>query len=565
MFNQEIYASAFGRAVTLMRERRGDRDQQKAALRALVALAELSAASFRLYEGVLSVDDVAMPETVPFLDTLVGRLQAHRVSELMIGRQSEPAELLALIRGLAADPGTGPSIKERLRDVASKRVMVVLEQADSGERRAPSVTQAFEQAAIEEATAAADAAAAGTSGGAPADRDALAPEEAELLRDWDTFASGERVLPDLHVVLTPQPEAPGATAGAAEGTDSVTPGEAAEAAPQVPVPTDTPLGAALASIVMDPYGRTILDRLTELAARVQDALREDQTDAALRALAIMIDLEPGAPEGTPRNSYSIVLKRSLTREVLAQVAQCLLNPAMMDPAAKVMRRSRGDGVEVLLGLLATAEGMRERKAFMAVLRTMEGGTDQVVHMLGHQQWFVARNVAELVGEMRIEEAVDELGRLLGHADQRVRRAAAVSLARIGSVSTVEPLRRALKEGAPEVRSLIAASIGGQHARPLAMPLVALAETEENQDVQREYYRALGRIGTPEAIQALAKAAQPGGKLLGRRPAAARMGAIEGLRLAGGAAASALESLADDGDKTVREAARRALDELRTRA
>jgi hypothetical protein len=564
MFNQEIYASAFGRAVTLMRERRGDRDQQKAALRALVALAELSAASFRLYEGVLSVDDVAMPETVPFLDTLVGRLQAHRVSELMIGRQSEPAELLALIRGLATDPETGPSIKERLREVASKRVMVVLEQVDSGERRAASVTQAFEQAAIEEAAAAADAATAGVSGGAPAGPDALAPEEAELLRDWDAFASGERVLPDLHVVLTPPPEAPAATAGAAEAT-AATPGEAAEPAPQLPVPTDTPLGAALASIVMDPYGRAILDRLTELAARVQEALREDQTDAALRALAIMIDLEPGAPEGTPRNSYSIVLKRTLTREVLAQVAQCLLNPAMMDAAAKVMRRSRGDGVEVLLGLLATAEGMRERKAFMAVLRTMEGGTDQVVHMLGHQQWFVVRNVAELVGEMRIEEAVEELGRLLGHADQRVRRAAAVSLARIGSVATVEPLRRALKEGAPEVRSLIAASIGGQHARPLAMPLVALAETEESADVQREYYRALGRIGTPEAIQALAKAAQPGGKLLGRRPAAARVGAIEGLRLAGGPAAAALESLADDGDRTVRDAARRALDELRTRA
>ncbi len=99
-----------------------------------------------------------------------------------------------------------------------------------------------------------------------------------------------------------------------------------------------------------------------------------------------------------------------------------------------------------------------------------------------------------------------------------------------------------------------------------MPLVAFAEQEQEPDVLREYYRALGRIGTPDAIQALAKAAEPGGRLIGRRPLANRVAAVEGLRIAGGqAAVAALRNLARDGDKAVRELAARALEELKARA
>ncbi len=521
MFNQELYASAFARAVELMRARPASKEQQKAALRALVALAELSAASLRLYEGVLSVDDVAIADTAPHLPALVQRMQVHRVAELMIGRQTEPAELLALLRGLAAGPDEGGTIKERLRDAGSTRIMVILEQAAAPGRRAASVTQAFEAADIEEAAV----------------EEFRATEEPEL--------GGGR-----EIVLDFGDEAPAAPA----------PAEAApaDAEPALPVAADTPLGAALASVVLNPYGHGLLDRLTELSEHLQAALREDQAEAALRALAIVIDLEPGAAEGTPRNSYGIVLKRTLTREALAQIAPCLLNPGLMDAAAKAVRRAKGDGVEVVLGLLATAEGMRERKAYMAVLRTIPEGRDRVLGMLDHHQWFVVRNVTELVGELRLEEAVPELGRLLTHREQRVRRAAAVALAKIGSVSTVEPLRRQLKDGAPEVRSLIASSIGGPHARALAMPLVALCETEENADVLREYYRALGRIGTGEAVQALAKSAAPGGKLIGRKNAAQRLAAVDGLRLAGAAAAGALESLAEDSDRAVRDAAQKAM-------
>jgi HEAT repeat protein len=532
VFNQELYASAFARAVGLMRDGPGARDQQVASLRALVALAELSAAALRLYDDILSVDDVAMPSEVPSLPMLVQRMQAHRITELMVGRQSEPVEVLALLRGLAAEPGEGPSIKERLRDVGSKRIMVILEQVESS-ARARSVTQAFDMMAIEAAAAA-----------PPVERD-------PLLAEWDRATTGE--MRGVHLELIEDPEPP---RGAPVVTSRVEAFPAPKPDPDVsppPMHADTPLGAALSAVVLDPYGGAVLNRLTALAEQVARSLGEDKTDAALRALAIVVDLETGAPEGSPRNSYGIVLKRVLTRELLAQVAQCLLTPALMDAAGKLMRRSRGEGAELLLGLLVSAEGLRERKAYLTVLRTIPEATTRVLAMLNHDQWFVVRNVAELLGDQGIEDAVPALGRVLRHSDARVQRAAVIALAKIGSAATVEPLRRALKEGTAELRALIAASIGGPKARALAMPLVLLAESETNPEVLREYYRALGRIGAPEAVQALANAAAPGGKLVGRKSTALRLAAVEGLRLAG--AKAALAGLAGDGEKAVREAAR----------
>jgi HEAT repeat protein len=92
-----------------------------------------------------------------------------------------------------------------------------------------------------------------------------------------------------------------------------------------------------------------------------------------------------------------------------------------------------------------------------------------------------------------------------------------------------------------------------------MSLAVRLPDEPNADVLRELHLALGRLATPEAVQALRAAASPGRGLLSRKPVANRLGAIEGLGLAGGpAAAGALQELLSDDDVSVREAAARAL-------
>ncbi len=562
MFNHEIFAVTFGRTVDLLRKG-APPAQQKAALRAVYALTSVASAMLRVYQDMLTVDDVGIPDTLDFIPGLIQRMREHGVAEIAVAKDAEPAELLALARGLASEAvpeGGAQGLKRRLRKVRSTRVMVIPAPADEegAGHRAPSVTQAFESEAVEEQAA--------------SDRPSGAAA-APLSGTEDYFELSGQL-----IELPPEPAAPLASAPpppppppAAPPSSLAVPAAPVQG-PAAPVPQlsgvisgGTPLGAALADVAADPFGPDILQRLTALGKQIERALVSQEIEPAVHALAAVVAWEPESPEGSVRNAYGIVLRRTLTRDALQQLARHVGDPRLGTELAKVVPRGH-DAVEVLLDLLTGAETIKQRKAYMTVLRTIPEGFDGVVHMLEDGRWFVVRNVAELMGEHRIAEAVPDLEKCLAHGDPRVRRAAAIALAKIGTPATVEPLRRLLKSGDPELRPLVAASIGGPGSRGLAMPLVALAEQEEDVGVVKEYYLALGRIGTPDAVKALTLAAKPGGKLLGRRPAAPRAAAVEGLRIAGGrSAAAALEALVDDADKGIREAARAALDEVRARA
>jgi len=88
----------------------------------------------------------------------------------------------------------------------------------------------------------------------------------------------------------------------------------------------------------------------------------------------------------------------------------------------------------------------------------------------------------------------------------------------------------------------------------------------DQAVVRELLLALGRIGSPDAVQALIKWAQPTGRFFGRKPSELRVAAVEALRLAASPPAlGTLEGLSDDSDRAVREAARQAVTELKRKS
>ena len=165
----------------------------------------------------------------------------------------------------------------------------------------------------------------------------------------------------------------------------------------------------------------------------------------------------------------------------------------------------------------------------------------------------------------LEAAVPHLAKQLDHEDERVRRSVALALAKVGSRSAAEPLRRALKDPSREVRMHAAMGVGGRKASPLAMPLVVALEEEEDEEVERELILALGRIGSPDAVQALIRFAQPSGKLFGRKSTSVRLAAVEGLRIAATpAAVGTLQGLSDDGDKDIRAASVVALAQMKKR-
>ena len=142
------FVAALARAVDLLRRSPEPGAQQKAALRALVALAAGRSATLRYYAGVLTLDSVEIPTADPRLAAFTERLATQEVAEVAIAQGAGPDELLALAFGLASDPGEG-RLKERLRDAGSSRVMVVLHQY--GTQGTGSITGAFEKLKFDQA------------------------------------------------------------------------------------------------------------------------------------------------------------------------------------------------------------------------------------------------------------------------------------------------------------------------------------------------------------------------------------------------------------------------------
>jgi len=362
----------------------------------------------------------------------------------------------------------------------------------------------------------------------------------------------------------PVPPAPAAP------SPSAPPAEVPEMPREESTPAFEPATAAtrssadiLAELQRKPMGPQVGDLLAVLSRQLETAMRANRLEQALAIVVGIVRAEQSIGDEARRRQYSIALKRIYTKPLLEGIAHLVPMPAQRDAALLALQRAGEGGVEVLLDLLVAAPTIDERRGIFAALTGMTEGTDQLVHMLGHHQWFVVRNVAELVGELGLEEAVPALARQLDHEDERVRKAVALALAKTGSRSAAEPLRRALKDKSPEVRIQAALGVGGRKASALAMPLVVAMGEEEDEAVEQELMLALGRIGSPDAVQALIKFAQPGGKLFGRKPTALRVTAVEALRLAATPAAiGTLEGLGADGDKQVRAAAQAALRDLK---
>lgn len=324
-----------------------------------------------------------------------------------------------------------------------------------------------------------------------------------------------------------------------------------------------PTAELLAELARKPAGQHVGDLLAVLSRQVESAMRADRIAQALAIMVAIVRAEQQVADATGRRQYSIALKRMYTKSMLEAIAQLTAAPGHRDDALLALRRAGEDGVEVLLDLLVAAPTVEDRRGIFVALTGMKEGTDQLVHMLGHDQWFVVRNIAELAGELALEDAVPALARQLEHDDERVRRAVAMALAKIGSRAAAEPLRRALRDKSPDVRMQAALGVGGRKSSALAMPLVVAMEEEEDEAVEKELMLALGRIGSAAAVQALIKFAQPGGKLFGRKSSELRATAVEALRLAATpAAVGTLEGLTADGDKQVRSAALAALLDLK---
>src|SRR6266511_1823369 len=447
MLAPESFASAFARTLDLFRDP-GAKEDQKLQFRSLLGLLHSDGATLATNGGRLVINGTALEAGGPECTWLAQRLELHAVERIAIPASPPAAQMFELLRALAEQPGQD-DILSRLRASGVNSIVVATQAALGTPPSAPKLDL-------------------GTDG---------------LLRgelDDVPSAHGAGVPLVTHGDRAPPPP-PNAGAPPRDGAESFAPADAASRAPE----------ELVAELARDPNAPHVGHVLAVLGRQLEAALRANRIERATAIVAGIVEAERQAGDES-RRQYSITLKRMYTKALLDGVARLAGAPARRSAALLVLQRAGGDGVEVLLDLLAAAPTIEERRGIFDALTQMKEGTDQLVHMLGHDQWFVARNVAELVGELGLEEAVPALARQLEHEDERVRAAVAMALAKIGSRAAAEPVRRALKDKSPEVRIQAALGVGGKKSGALAMPLVVAMGEEEDETVEKELMLALGR-------------------------------------------------------------------------
>jgi HEAT repeat protein len=517
MIVPQAFAVLFARTLDLFRDPDAKEDQ-KLQFRALVGLLRMDAVTLAANAGGMLVNGTPIPESA--CAASVQRLELHAVKQIAIPADPPPREVFELLKALADQPRQD-DIRTRLTASGVERIVVVV-QAPGG--RPPD-------------------------GGVPA----LAP-----VPKLDLGADGI-----LRSDMEDGSSLPLAGLPVISGEVKAAPVAADVRASAPAAATSRSTRDLLAELLRSPKAPEAGDLLAVLGRQFETAMRANRLEQALEIVAGVVRAEQQVGEEGRGRQYSIALKRMYTKRLLGGIARLAGTPDLREDALLALQRAGADGVEVMLDLLVAAPTIEERRGIFTALTQIKEGTDQLVHMLGHHEWFVVRNIAELAGELALDEAVPALARQLDHPDERVRMAIALAVAKIGSRAAAEPLRRALKDPSPAVRIQAALGVGGHRSNALAMPLVVAMGEEEDEAVEQELMLALGRIGSPDAVQALIKFAQPGGKLFGRKPTALRVTAVEALRLAATpAAVGTLEGLAADADRPVRAAAQAALTDLK---
>jgi HEAT repeat protein len=199
-----------------------------------------------------------------------------------------------------------------------------------------------------------------------------------------------------------------------------------------------------------------------------------------------------------------------------------------------------------------------REAYRAAIREAgERTIEELQTRLSSKVPEVVAAAAEFLGLSGGPQIAPLLIDLTRHSDERVREAALLGLAELGGRDISRPAMPALKDESVLVRTAAARAIAAAGDVGATTVLVRRLEQEKDEGVLAALLKAIGQLGAKEALEVLAKYAEPGGKP--RRTPFVRAAAIEGLaRLDRIEAKALLELYSRDKEPTVKRAAEASL-------
>ncbi len=194
------------------------------------------------------------------------------------------------------------------------------------------------------------------------------------------------------------------------------------------------------------------------------------------------------------------------------VVRAAVDGALAD-AAPVLRFVTERAVPALLHRLGEAGSLEERRRCFGALLDAAGGVGPLLPALQDPRWYVVRNVALALGELRDPAAVRPLARCLtGGGDPRVRAAAAEALERLDTPAATHALLPAVRDAEAAVRLVAARAAGRARAQQVPLRVEMLAarlRVEPDLPVAAELLStlaALAALGDREAAAAVVRVA-----------------------------------------------------------
>jgi len=519
------FATHFARLLSQRIREPDNVDAQNKSLGELVK-ANSETVALKWVDWHLSAGQQIFPPTTPEMLELISRMAAHGIRELTFDPKTDRVHLLGAIwiltsTSAVSDGGAGAMSQFRLLGAKTVHATSVVESATtgSGPTAIDSTPATFEVSArsmLDQLT------------------DGLYPVE-------------DLMLPEMATTAAP----------AAPGQVTTSPGRP----PSNPAPPRIREPETAESLVSQFVNTTamadIIKTLEAMATYCER--RPKKLDDTVTILLALIAGESRLIVPDARRAFGVAMKRIGRSTILRSlVDQMATTPERRDDYMRIFTHFGDLAADEMVEALVTAESSKERRILFDGLLTLRRGIPTLIYLLSDGRWYVARNAAELLGELREVEAEPRLASLLTHSDARVRRSAAVALAKLQTPSAREALKAALSDESPDVRLAASQSLGADKDRESVEHVLRALIEEKDPDVQRTLFLALGRMGTRYAVEKLVEIAEPE-RIFKKKPTSLRVIAVLALAESNSSEAqAALRRFAEDRDAEVSAAAKRAL-------
>ncbi|MBA3673057.1 MAG: HEAT repeat domain-containing protein, partial [Gemmatimonadaceae bacterium] len=412
MDHSVTFARHFARLVWLLLHEPANVDEQKATLRALVTISRDGGVVLTAEGETLTANGNVLPDAladVADVANVANQMLSHGLVSIQIDVRAAPADMLGAARILAGVPmlGDGGAAAE-------------------GKRQALGATTVLF-----------------TKRGVPVPEPTAMPnlEFGEMVDD--PIAAAEATSR-----RAPRPSKP--TTAPADARGEAAGGMFEQfAAARVPTSSAEQLLAQLDQTTGASVLVSVLDDLVSLA---EHAARDGKPALVTEILHRIGRREPDVQDFESKRAFVMALRRLAKPTLLRAVAMQLPHrPEQRGELVAVLGRAGEDGADALIEQISAVQGQADRRVFFDALLQLQSGIPTLIHMLGDARWFVARNAADLLGEMQAREAEQPLVSLLQHDDDRVRRAATGALMRLDTPRATQAIQDALKDGSPQMR------------------------------------------------------------------------------------------------------------------